>query len=300
MILPREAASLASSFYHNFSILKRRYFSSLCSGGVLVKKLFGILMVLVVLGLVGHALSHTGPSSGQARDIVSARYTYSYTFPTRTASPLRTLLPKSATPAPAKTPIRYTARPQASPSPATSSVPSSPPRVVAVVTAVPRGPAPTPLMANGSRGEDVAEVQRMLIALGFLNDDADGIYGKLTAQAVKDFQTSVSVPATGEVDAGTYAALRINAAAVIAASPTPVIRVAATPRPTLPPSARATTYRSTVSKTATYILNTNTHKFHKPSCSDVKRIKPGNYKEYQGTRDQVIGMGYSPCKHCYP
>ena len=253
-----------------------------------MKKLFGILMVLVVLGLIGHALSHTGPSSGQARDIVSARYTYSYTFPTRTASPLRTLLPKSATPAPA------------SPSPATSSVPSSPPRVVAVVTAVPRGPAPTPLMANGSRGEDVAEVQRMLIALGFLNDDADGIYGKLTAQAVKDFQTSVSVPATGELDAGTYAALRINAAAVIAASPTPVIRVAATPRPTLPPSARATTYRSTVSKTATYILNTNTHKCHKPSCSDVKRIKPGNYKEYQGTRDQVIGMGYSPCKHCYP
>lgn len=51
----------------------------------------------------------------------------------------------------------------------------------------------------------------------------------------------------------------------------------------------------------TYVLNTNTKKFHYPSCRDVSKIKSKNYKEWKNvTRDEVINAGYSPCGHCHP
>lgn len=52
--------------------------------------------------------------------------------------------------------------------------------------------------------------------------------------------------------------------------------------------------------TSNYVLNTNTKKFHYPSCRDVKKIAPQNYSTYDGTRDGIIGQGYSPCGHCTP
>lgn len=50
----------------------------------------------------------------------------------------------------------------------------------------------------------------------------------------------------------------------------------------------------------TYILNTNTKKFHIPSCSSVKQIREKNKKTYTGNRKDVISQGYSPCKKCDP
>lgn len=49
-----------------------------------------------------------------------------------------------------------------------------------------------------------------------------------------------------------------------------------------------------------YVLNTNRKKFHYPDCSDVSRIKDTNRQDYTGTREEIIGMGYSPCGHCHP
>lgn len=49
-----------------------------------------------------------------------------------------------------------------------------------------------------------------------------------------------------------------------------------------------------------YILNTNTNKFHYPSCKSVKQMKEENKKEYTGTRDEIISQGYSACKNCNP
>lgn len=49
-----------------------------------------------------------------------------------------------------------------------------------------------------------------------------------------------------------------------------------------------------------YILNTNTRKFHFPSCSSVKQMKEKNRQEYTGTRDEVTSMGYEPCQNCNP
>lgn len=56
---------------------------------------------------------------------------------------------------------------------------------------------------------------------------------------------------------------------------------------------------STSSKT-TYVLNTNTKKFHIPSCSSVNDMKEKNKKEVTCSRDEVIEMGYSPCGRCHP
>lgn len=50
----------------------------------------------------------------------------------------------------------------------------------------------------------------------------------------------------------------------------------------------------------TYILNTNTHKFHYPSCSSVDQMNESNKQEYTGSRDSVIAQGYEPCKRCNP
>ena len=52
--------------------------------------------------------------------------------------------------------------------------------------------------------------------------------------------------------------------------------------------------------TNSYVLNTNTMKFHKQSCRDVKKISPENYDTFDGSRDEVINMGYDPCGHCNP
>lgn len=50
----------------------------------------------------------------------------------------------------------------------------------------------------------------------------------------------------------------------------------------------------------TYIINKNTHKFHKPDCSSIKDIKPKNKKEFTGSRDELIEQGYDPCNRCKP
>lgn len=49
-----------------------------------------------------------------------------------------------------------------------------------------------------------------------------------------------------------------------------------------------------------YVLNTNSHKFHLPSCSSVETISPKNRKDVNESREQIISEGYAPCKRCNP
>lgn len=55
-----------------------------------------------------------------------------------------------------------------------------------------------------------------------------------------------------------------------------------------------------ISEGTSYVINTNTGKFHYPGCSSVKDIKSKNRWDYVGTREEVINMGYVPCKKCDP
>lgn len=56
----------------------------------------------------------------------------------------------------------------------------------------------------------------------------------------------------------------------------------------------------TVVPQITYVLNTNTKKFHYPTCASVSEMKPSNRSDYTGTRDEIMSMGYSPCGRCKP
>lgn len=49
-----------------------------------------------------------------------------------------------------------------------------------------------------------------------------------------------------------------------------------------------------------YVLNTNSHKFHYLECPSVADMKEKNKQYYQGTREEVIAMGYDPCGRCKP
>ena len=49
-----------------------------------------------------------------------------------------------------------------------------------------------------------------------------------------------------------------------------------------------------------YVLNRNTMKFHTPDCPSVTQMKEENRIRFEGTRDEAIGMGYSPCGQCNP
>lgn len=49
-----------------------------------------------------------------------------------------------------------------------------------------------------------------------------------------------------------------------------------------------------------YVLNKNTKKFHDPGCSSVNAIKNKNREDTTKSRDEIIGLGYVPCKKCNP
>jgi DNA-entry nuclease len=49
-----------------------------------------------------------------------------------------------------------------------------------------------------------------------------------------------------------------------------------------------------------YILNTNTKKFHRPTCSSAGTISLSNKEVSKQTRAKIISRGYDPCKRCNP
>lgn len=50
---------------------------------------------------------------------------------------------------------------------------------------------------------------------------------------------------------------------------------------------------------ATYVLNTKTHKIHVPTCRDVPKIAPDNYSTSNQSVDELQAQGYTTCGHCF-
>ena len=73
-----------------------------------------------------------------------------------------------------------------------------------------------------------------------------------------------------------------------------------TPAPIPAPTPEPDNTPSPVISNATYVLNTNTQKFHRPDCKHVKRISEKNRSEFTGSRNDVIAMGYESCQDCEP
>ena len=66
----------------------------------------------------------------------------------------------------------------------------------------------------------------------------------------------------------------------------------------VPSAGKAAASDSSAEKT--YVLNTNTHKFHDPDCSSVSQMKEKNKRIVTESRDQIIADGYEPCGRCHP
>ena len=71
-------------------------------------------------------------------------------------------------------------------------------------------------------------------------------------------------------------------------APTAVPASAPTAPPTDPP---ALTY--------SYVLNSNTKKFHRATCGEINKMNESN-KVFSNDRDDTIQNGYAPCKKCNP
>lgn len=114
-------------------------------------------------------------------------------------------------PAPAEEPI-----PTDGPAPTETPEPIPEPTETPKPTATPEPPAtPEPTMTpvpvhieNGAKGEDVAALQRRLIALGYLNDKADGAFGRKTQSAVKALQSAHGLETNGIVTENEMAAIQ--------------------------------------------------------------------------------------------
>ena len=66
------------------------------------------------------------------------------------------------------------------------------------------------------------------------------------------------------------------------------------------PDTSQSTSNSGASGDMTYILNTNTKKFHYPNCHSAESISDKNKQSYTGDRQELIDDGYSPCGNCDP
>ena len=57
---------------------------------------------------------------------------------------------------------------------------------------------------------------------------------------------------------------------------------------------------SSTNATTTYVLNTNTNKFHRTNCREVSKIKAANKKVVTASRASIVAQGYKPCQVCDP
>ena len=73
-----------------------------------------------------------------------------------------------------------------------------------------------------------------------------------------------------------------------------------TQKPTVQPDDKTENNNDNIHGSSTYVLNTNTKKFHYPSCGSAKKIATKNYAESNESRDSLIAQGYSPCGNCDP
>lgn len=69
---------------------------------------------------------------------------------------------------------------------------------------------------------------------------------------------------------------------------------------TSPPATQPPETEPPADNSREYVVNKSTKKFHYPSCSSADDIVDSNRWEYRGTREELIDMGYDPCKRCDP
>lgn len=157
---------------------------------------------------------------------------------------------------------------------------------------------------KGDTGKSVKNIQYRLIELGYLSDQADGIYGNNTKEALEKFQSNNGLTPDGIASPAVQVALFAKGALSSEGVPwTPFNPVAyeSTPKPTKTPKPKSTpkpTKKAEVT-TGRYVGNAKSGKFHKASCGSVKKMNDSN-KVYFSSREEAVARGYVPCKICHP
>ena len=76
-------------------------------------------------------------------------------------------------------------------------------------------------------------------------------------------------------------------------------RLSGTP-PTTAPDGSDGNNGSDEGEMQTFVLNTNTKRYHKPTCSSVSDMNPANKDNFTGTKAELEGLGYVACGSCKP
>lgn len=56
---------------------------------------------------------------------------------------------------------------------------------------------------------------------------------------------------------------------------------------------------SALAYSVSYVINTNSGKFHRTTCRTIKNINAPHFEEVD-SREEAIAMGYEPCGVCRP
>ncbi|MCF0135674.1 MAG: DNA/RNA non-specific endonuclease [Lachnospiraceae bacterium] len=57
---------------------------------------------------------------------------------------------------------------------------------------------------------------------------------------------------------------------------------------------------TTAQEAVTYIVNRNSHIFHYPDCDGAQSMSEKNKIYFEGTREEALKAGYTPCPNCQP
>ncbi|MEU9603201.1 L,D-transpeptidase family protein [Streptomyces sp. NPDC048057] len=145
------------------------------------RTLAAAVVVAVTAGCSAQAADRaSGPSDGKPGG--------GSTAPTGPATPSAEASP-TPTPTPSQTP---------------STTPSERPSERPDATESSSAPPAEVLMAQGSRGDRVRELQARLAQIGWFDDAPTGTYGPVTATAVRGFQGKRGLPETGKTDTVTW------------------------------------------------------------------------------------------------
>ena len=134
-------------------------------------------------------------------------------------------------------------------------------------------------------------------------DDRMGMRVNITPELVDDdtirWSSSdkdiATVSSDGVVTALKEGTVIITAASVNGKKDTYKIQISKRPQVTTPAPTR-----SPSGSGSSYVLNTNTKKFHYPYCGSVNQMKESNKLFSDEDRDTIISWGYVPCKKCNP
>lgn len=153
----------------------------------------------------------------------------------------------------------------------------------------------TAIMVQAAYRKDIIkQVQKQLIKLGYDCGTADGVVGKKTKSAIKQFQKDYDLKETGTINQSVLELLDINATPAAKATTTSKSNSSNTKSDNKPSSSVSNTTISSQNKQDTTVYITDTgEKYHRSSCRYLSKSKiPISLSEAK--------KSYDPCSVCKP